>query len=475
MSDSGVPSLPSPKIRFKDLDIEFLQRQTRIWLEVVVGERYDQSTSLPSLLANGSILRKVSSRIWELIQKNGDKESVGTSILFPETSANGKHSGRYLPYSNIDTFLKVCQKVGLTGLDLFSPPDVVEGKDIRRVCLCIRALSQKARARNLKVPNFDSITHSEAVPTGLVAGFKAFNQHLSAENSESKDTPDQKGTNGRSSFMLQKLRKTDKKGSSNESPFINLSSSLERPNINIRDKLAEADKSSNLVKTLDANCTSRHMNGLKPLKVPSSFNISPPSSSCEEVHKSTNDFKASNSGTDVFYEGFMKHKANRSAPLVGNQNSKPSKQALEHAVAQYANSLANSQPTIGYASTSSDGESSEELSCTMDSYNVDTDASQNETNDENEEIHEQDSLPILIGSCGEKDGVKNVNMRRRTIWRPLVTMAIALFGAMFIMKSRNSKVSDRLQKINTTCNIPKPSIETNVENASSGGDEQHGS
>ncbi|KAI5079601.1 hypothetical protein GOP47_0005080 [Adiantum capillus-veneris] len=431
----SVPSLPSPKIRFRDLDVEFLQRQARIWLEIIAGERYDPSVSLPSLLADGAILRKVSSKIWELIQKNGDKESlVGASILFPETSANGKHSGRYLPYSNVDTFLKVCQKVGLTGVDLFSSPDVVEEKDIRRVCLCIRALSQKARARNLKVPNFDSVAHNEAAPVGLVAGFKALTQHLSAESMEISDQI--KGANGRNTpFMQYKLRRTDAKGSANGSPFGTnyVSSSMENNNL-ITDKAVVDTSSSNLVDTVN----SKPINGLKPLKTPSNLHklSTLPSSSCEEVlSKSTNDFKATNSDTTVFYEGFNKHKTNRLAALQysDNKNFELTKQPLVHTVVQYP-----PQPMIngyGAASTSSsDGEpSSEVLSPAMDSYSVDTDiASQNATNvEEDEEIfHTQGA------ACGEEDGAKRTKIGR-AMWRPVVTLAIgALLGAVFIMQAR---------------------------------------
>jgi hypothetical protein len=44
------------------------------------------------------------------------------------------------------TLFQLCQKLGLAGVDLFSPSEVVEKKDIRKVCLCIRALSRKARS-----------------------------------------------------------------------------------------------------------------------------------------------------------------------------------------------------------------------------------------------------------------------------------------------------------------------------------------
>ncbi|KAH7280544.1 hypothetical protein KP509_36G001900 [Ceratopteris richardii] len=106
--------------------------------------------------------------------------------MYPEASSYGKSGGKYLPYSNVDSFLKVCQELGLTAVDLFSPPDVVEKKDIRRVCLCIRALSKKARARQLEVPEFDSVTHaSVSMPTEFVGGLKNTLTQASANSSPS--------------------------------------------------------------------------------------------------------------------------------------------------------------------------------------------------------------------------------------------------------------------------------------------------
>lgn len=92
-----------------------------------------------------------------------------------------KRSGRYRPYSNVDSFLKasflkliilfyffltcnlnfifltnllqVCKVIGLNGVDLFSPSDVVEKRNIRKVCICIRSLSMKARSKQLNVSN----------------------------------------------------------------------------------------------------------------------------------------------------------------------------------------------------------------------------------------------------------------------------------------------------------------------------------
>ncbi|XP_044470783.1 uncharacterized protein LOC123199789 isoform X3 [Mangifera indica] len=80
----------------------------------------------------------------------------------------GKSSRRYLPYSNVDIFLKICKILGLTGIDLFSPSDVVEKKNTRKVCMCIRLLSKKARSKHLSVPDFDVVSYTVAMPTDMV-------------------------------------------------------------------------------------------------------------------------------------------------------------------------------------------------------------------------------------------------------------------------------------------------------------------
>ncbi|KAI5063435.1 hypothetical protein GOP47_0021982 [Adiantum capillus-veneris] len=185
----------SPDVQFREIDGEFLKQQARIWLEAVLDERFDKGTSLADILVDGEILLRVSTTIRTMLKIHADGEPVSPKSMFPEASFYGKHSGKYLPYSNVDSFLKVCQKVGLTGIDLFSPPDVVEKKDIRRVCLCLRALSKKARARHLEVPEFDYVTHSSvSMPTEFVGGLRDSLRQASANSSpRDKETPDKVG------------------------------------------------------------------------------------------------------------------------------------------------------------------------------------------------------------------------------------------------------------------------------------------
>lgn len=180
---------------FRELDVEFLQTQAKIWIEQVLEKRFHDEDTLVDLLADGEILFKISKIISELMRtKFGAK--IDSPDTFPEAASFAKHGGKYLPYSNVDAFLKVCQKLGLTGIDLFSPPDVVEKRDIRSVCLCIRALSKKARSRHLDVPDFDIVTHGLSMPTDMVDSIRKYLETASYAVSGKSEYSPGSGSNG---------------------------------------------------------------------------------------------------------------------------------------------------------------------------------------------------------------------------------------------------------------------------------------
>ncbi|XP_047964133.1 protein OPAQUE10-like [Salvia hispanica] len=167
MIESSPPApSSSAESSFRELDEVFLQTQTRIWLGELLNTRLDEDLALPDLLQDGEILFQVSRVVWDFLmtkcmELRHLKHKYG---LF----ASKKSSGRYRPYSNVDFFLKVCKILGLNGIDLFSPSDVVEKRNIRKVCICIRALSKKARSKQLSVPDFDMVMHSVTMPTDMV-------------------------------------------------------------------------------------------------------------------------------------------------------------------------------------------------------------------------------------------------------------------------------------------------------------------
>ncbi|KAJ8476145.1 hypothetical protein OPV22_019872 [Ensete ventricosum] len=159
----------SPESSFRELDDVFLQTQARIWLGEVLHIRFDEGTPIADLLADGELLFQVSKVVWKMLLKK-HVELKSSKIFIYERTSFAKHNGKYMPYPKVDSFLKICQILELTGVDLFSPSDVVEKRDTRRVCMCIRSLSKKARLKNLSVPDFDVVTYTIAMPTDLVGG-----------------------------------------------------------------------------------------------------------------------------------------------------------------------------------------------------------------------------------------------------------------------------------------------------------------
>ncbi|KAF5199137.1 Opaque10 [Thalictrum thalictroides] len=181
-----IDSFPfSAESNFREHDHMFLQNQTRIWLGEMLKTRLDEDTSIADLLADGLLLFEVSKVIWKLLLTKFMK--LRSSKAYFSKSASGKKGGRYMPYSNVDSFLKICQVLGLTGIDLFSPSDVVEKRDIRRVCMCIRSLSKKARSKDLNVPDFDVVTYTVTMSKDMVKGIRNSLEQSQCEFSE--DSP----------------------------------------------------------------------------------------------------------------------------------------------------------------------------------------------------------------------------------------------------------------------------------------------
>lgn len=167
---------------FRELDDVFLQSQARIWLAEVLHMRFDEQLNISDLLSDGELLFEVSKVLWNmLLVKYMELKNIKARMFIPVDTR--KSSGRYRPYSNVDSFLKICKVMGLSGVDLFSPSDVVEKRDTRKVCICIRSLSKKARSKQLNVPDFDIVTKTVAMPTEAVRCIRR-----SLESSTSSDS-----------------------------------------------------------------------------------------------------------------------------------------------------------------------------------------------------------------------------------------------------------------------------------------------
>ncbi|MCL7030566.1 hypothetical protein MKW94_020702 [Papaver nudicaule] len=167
--DSSTSS--STESSFRELDHVFLQTQTRIWLGEVLHTRLSEEVVIADLLADGKLLFQVSCVVGKMLLTKC-KELRNSKSYMCEKAESEKRSWRYMPYSNVDSFLKICKVLGLKGIDLFSPSDVVEKKGSRRVCMCIRSLSKKVRLRGLNVPDFDVVTYTIAMPTDMVGGIR---------------------------------------------------------------------------------------------------------------------------------------------------------------------------------------------------------------------------------------------------------------------------------------------------------------
>eukprot|EP00850_Spirogloea_muscicola_P001691 SM000006S19456 [mRNA] locus=s6:886150:888414:- [translate_table: standard] len=144
------------------------QSRARSWIEEVLDEDLPPE-ELGDVLADGELLDRVG-RLVKRLKAGGD----GRSPLKSPAPAVGKSkSGK-----SWHAFSNVCRELGMPDVETCSAVDIVEQKDLRRVCLCLRGLSKKARAEGLmEVPDFDDLTHrargmSTAKVQGLQAGFK---------------------------------------------------------------------------------------------------------------------------------------------------------------------------------------------------------------------------------------------------------------------------------------------------------------
>ncbi|XP_028785099.1 uncharacterized protein LOC114741009 [Neltuma alba] len=184
-SPSPPPSSSSSESSFRELEDAFLQTQTRIWLGEVLQIRLDENLVISEVLADGELLFQVSKVVWRLLlAKHTDLRHIKAFQHLP--FASKENSGRYRPYSNVDSFLKICKILGLTGIDLFSPSDVVEKRNTRKVCMCIRSFSKKARSKNVNVPDFDVVSCTITMPKNIVGCLR---RNLESSQSSLADSP----------------------------------------------------------------------------------------------------------------------------------------------------------------------------------------------------------------------------------------------------------------------------------------------
>ncbi|XP_021718695.1 uncharacterized protein LOC110686393 [Chenopodium quinoa] len=171
VEDKSPQRMSSTESNFRELDDAYLQTQARIWLGEVLQIRFDEEIDISDLLADGELLFEVS----EVISKRIPLlhvDDTQNKVYEWKTLASNKSTRRYMPYYNVDSFLRMCKNLGIDGIDLFAPSDVVERRNTRKVCMCLRSLSKKSRLRDLNVPDFDSVTCTLAMPTDMVEGIR---------------------------------------------------------------------------------------------------------------------------------------------------------------------------------------------------------------------------------------------------------------------------------------------------------------
>ncbi|KAG0577446.1 hypothetical protein KC19_5G156700 [Ceratodon purpureus] len=195
---------------FRESDIEFLRAQAKEWMEAVLGEDFDDSTSLEDMLADGALLYRVSQHIRDDVRFPGHVESVSHSVA-ASPSFEKKSSMKYQPYASVEAFLKVCKEVGLQDLDVFDPSDAVDKKDIRRVCVCLRRFSKKGRTLGIQVPDFDNVKDTLVTPGKMPReAVRRTQESLQRDSSRSSRSS---GVNGvvssETSSLIADLRKDD--------------------------------------------------------------------------------------------------------------------------------------------------------------------------------------------------------------------------------------------------------------------------
>lgn len=136
-------------------DLHFLQSRAKIWLEEVIQEPLPTDKSLSAILADGQILSRVAATIGKLVRSPSERSDGLKSRASGSSGSPSRAATGWSCLANVEVFLKMCKDIGVPSRDLFSSTDVVQEKDIKRVCLCFRVLAKKARAANPSVPSFD--------------------------------------------------------------------------------------------------------------------------------------------------------------------------------------------------------------------------------------------------------------------------------------------------------------------------------
>ncbi len=115
---------------------------TRKWIEAILEEpmqlskEEEMETEFAQTLQDGTFLCKLMVKL-----------QPGCILKF-----HNKPKIEFLMMENVQWFLEGCKLFGVNGEDLFSPMDIVEKKNTRKIIRTIHQLAELAKDRNLHVP-----------------------------------------------------------------------------------------------------------------------------------------------------------------------------------------------------------------------------------------------------------------------------------------------------------------------------------
>ncbi|GJP55370.1 hypothetical protein CLOM_g14336 [Closterium sp. NIES-68] len=210
------------------IDERYLESQARRWLSQTLSRSLPADKSLSDLLGDGEILLELACLVQQLLSPDpsaaagapltldfdaappanppapsaaapaasGERGGGGGSGGARKSSPSGSSSeeseregGFKRAYwhacTNVERFLKVCRHVGLKDVSLFTSPDLMDRRDVRRVCLCLRTLSK----RLVGIRDFDGIlvTASSSARQRLISSSSSFGPSSSFSHSSFPD------------------------------------------------------------------------------------------------------------------------------------------------------------------------------------------------------------------------------------------------------------------------------------------------
>eukprot|EP00898_Chlorokybus_atmophyticus_P002478 jgi/Chlat1/3230/Chrsp22S03511 len=133
-------------------DVEFLLRRSRWWLEATLNQDFGSTDDFATLIQDGTILQQVAKGL----KRMRTQPNIIKSAAFGKREKNAP--GGFMNYARASDFTIVCQEFGVNDVELCSSADIVDKRNTRRVCTCIRLLAKNALEQGLDVLDFDEVS-----------------------------------------------------------------------------------------------------------------------------------------------------------------------------------------------------------------------------------------------------------------------------------------------------------------------------